>query len=83
MNHSLTGCQGELVEEEFDVYIEDTQGNVVVNETMKSLKNGFIDLWVPRDKTYQITIKHGDKTVKSEFSTFENDGTCITTMQLM
>src|SRR5699024_11690022 len=42
-NHSLTGCQGELVEKEFDVYIEDEEGNVVVDETMTSLKNGFID----------------------------------------
>src|SRR5690625_2337602 len=34
-NHSLTGCQGELVEKEFDVYIEDEEGNVVVDETIE------------------------------------------------
>jgi hypothetical protein len=78
----LTGCQGEMVEEEFDVYIEDTEGNLILDKTLKSQSNGFIDLWLPRDKTYRIKIAHDGKTVRSEFSTFESDGTCITTMQL-
>ena len=81
-NHSLTGCQGEMVEEEFDVYIEDTEGNVILDETMKSQANGFIDLWLPRDKTYEVKIASNGKMVESEVSTFESDGTCITTMQL-
>lgn len=80
--HSLTGCQGELVEKEFDVYIQDEKGNVVVNETMTSLENGFIDLWLPRDKNFQVKITHEGKTVESNISTFEGDNTCITTMQL-
>src|SRR5699024_7421703 len=40
--HSLTGCQGELVEEEFEVYIQDKEGNVIVDEKMTSLENGFL-----------------------------------------
>ena len=78
----MTGCQGELANREFDVYIEDMEGNVVVDEVLKSQLNGFIDLWLPRDKEYHIEIKYDDKKVESEFSTFENDDTCITTMQL-
>lgn len=81
-NHSLTGCQGELVKEEFDIYIEDEKGNVVVNETLQTGVNGFIDLWLLRNQTYQIKIQHGSKLVESEFSTFDKDGTCITTLQL-
>ena len=81
-NHSLTGCQGEMVEEEFDIYIEDMEGNVVFEDTLKTEANGFIDLWLPRNKTYNIIINHNEKKVESEFSTFEQDGTCITTMQL-
>ena len=65
------------------MYIEDTEGNVVLNETVKSQSNGFIDLWLPRDKTYRTKIEYDGKMVESEFSTFEKDGTCITTMQLM
>lgn len=80
--HSLTGCRGEMANEEFNVYIEDSEGNVIVDKAMKSQSNGFIDLWVPRDKKYHITIAQDGKTVESDFSTFESDNTCITTMQL-
>ncbi|NBJ68214.1 MULTISPECIES: CueP family metal-binding protein [Clostridia] len=80
--HSLTGCQGEMVEKEFDVYIEDEDGKVIVDKKVKSLANGFIDLWVPRDKKYDITIEHDGKKVQSEFSTFAEDPTCLTNMQL-
>lgn len=78
----MTGCQGELADKEFDVYIEDKEGNVILNEKVRSQANGFFDLWLPRDETYQIRIKYDGKASESEISTFENDGTCITTMQL-
>jgi len=81
--HSLTGCQGELEEEEFEVYIEDEAGNVVVDEMIASFENGFIDLWLPRDETFHVTIEHNGKIAESEISTFEGDDTCITTMQLI
>jgi hypothetical protein len=80
--HFLTGCQAELVNQDFDVYIEDMDGNVVVDETMKSLPNGFIDLWLPRDQKYRVSIKYDGKIVESQLSTFNNDPTCVTTMQL-
>ncbi|PAE24980.1 hypothetical protein CHI10_10065 [Bacillus sp. 7894-2] len=78
----MTGCQGELAEKEFDVYIEDSKGNVILDDKVKTQANGFFDLWLPRDKTYQIKIKHDGKASESEISTFEDDATCITTMQL-
>ena len=81
-NHSLTGCQGEMANKEIDVTIEDSKGNVLVDETMKTPANGFIDLWLPRDETYNIKMEHEGKMVESKFSTSDNDGTCITTMQL-
>lgn len=71
------------MEEEFDIYIEDMDGNVIVDDTLESQPNGFIDLWLPRDKKYQVKIDHNGKQVESEISTYENDATCITTMQLM
>lgn len=82
-NHSLTGCQGELANKEFDVYIEDTEGNVIVDDTLKSQANGFIDLWLPRGKTYRTKFEYDGKMVEAELSTSDNDPTCITTMQLM
>lgn len=80
--HSLTGCQGELVEEEFHVHIEDSEGNVILDEKKKTEGNGFIDLWLPRDDTYNVIITQDDKETTSEISTFDGDNTCITTMQL-
>jgi hypothetical protein len=79
----LTGCQGELVEEEFDVLIEDEEGNVILDEKVTSQANGFMDLWLPRDKTFKVTINKEGKVAEHELSTFEGDDTCVTTMQLM
>ncbi|SDC12183.1 hypothetical protein SAMN05421734_104189 [Pelagirhabdus alkalitolerans] len=81
-DHDLIGCQGEMINEDFDVYIEDEDGNVVVDETITSADDGFIDLWLPRDENYTINISSEGKTAESEFSTFSQDNTCITTIQL-
>lgn len=82
MNHSLTGCQGELSAESFDVLIKDESGNVIIQETMSSGENGFIDLWLPRYNTFFITITQGNKQAKSKITTNDDSPTCITTMQL-
>ncbi|MCU9613089.1 CueP family metal-binding protein [Caldibacillus lycopersici] len=81
--HSLTNCRGEMVEEEFAVTIKDMEGNVVVNDSLTSNSQGFIDLWLPRNKAYTIKISAKGKTAESRFSTFEEDNTCITNMQLL
>jgi len=81
--HSLTGCQGELVEQEFDLQIKDSTGNIILDEMKRTEANGFIDLWLPRNETYNVIITQDGKTTESEISTFEEDNTCITTMQLI
>lgn len=80
--HSLTGCQGELVQEDFNVHIEDSEGNVILDEKKQTEANGFIDLWLPRDDTFNVIITQDDREITSEISTFAGDKTCITTMQL-
>ncbi|ARK32662.1 hypothetical protein BkAM31D_23965 [Halalkalibacter krulwichiae] len=70
--------------ESFNVYIEDMGGNVIIDDTMETPANGFLDLWLPRDNNYRVVIEHvGGETLESELSTFEGDPTCITTMQFM
>ncbi|MBB5173374.1 hypothetical protein HNQ41_001561 [Texcoconibacillus texcoconensis] len=71
-----------MANEDFDVLVEDMEGNVIVDETINSEANGFIDLWLPRDETFLTTFSYDGKTVEKEISTFEGDDTCITTMQL-
>lgn len=80
--HFLTGCQGELVNRFFDFYIEDSKGNVVLDETIKSGPNGFSDIWLPRNETYSVNVSYDGKQAQSQISTFKKDNTCITTMQL-
>ncbi len=71
-----------MVEQEFALYIENQEGKVIMDETVKTQANGFVDLWLPRDDIYRVTIKQGDQSVESAISTFEGDNTCITDMQL-
>lgn len=81
--HNLATCRGEMANEDFKVYIEDGDGKVVLDQTLKSQPNGFIDLWIPRDQNLKVKITYDGKTAESEISTFEDDNTCITTMQLI
>lgn len=81
--HSLTGCQGELPGEAFDLVVEDETGTRVMETEVVTGDNGFIDLWLPRNGTFQVTISHGDHKAVADIATFEGDPTCITTMQLL
>jgi len=80
--HSLTGCQGELANEDVEVHIENSSGDVILDEKKQTEANGFIDLWLPRDDTFNVTITQDGKKTTSEISTFDGDNTCITDMQL-
>ncbi|MEQ2466259.1 CueP family metal-binding protein [Niallia hominis] len=80
--HNLAGCRGELANKEFAVYIEDQDGKVYVDEQITSQANGFIDVWLPRNKDFKMTISYNGKTAKTEFATFKDDNTCITTLPL-
>ncbi|WP_303981423.1 CueP family metal-binding protein [Niallia circulans] len=81
--HNLAGCRGELANKEFAVLIEDDEGNVYVDELITSQQNGFIDLWLPRNKDLKLTISYNGKTAKSDLATFKDDNTCITALPLI
>lgn len=81
--HSLTGCQGEMENKKFMVTIHDSEGNTLMKDAeIKSGSNGFMDFWLPRDKSYLIRVVHDGKLAETQLSTYEEDNTCITTMQL-
>ncbi|QMS85254.1 CueP family metal-binding protein [Candidatus Xianfuyuplasma coldseepsis] len=80
--HSATGCRGEMKQEEFHVEFIDLDGNIIVSESMMSMSNGFIDLWLPRDLEGTLTITQGDLTAVKLISTEAGEPTCETTMQL-
>jgi hypothetical protein len=82
VDHSLTGCQGEMVNETVQMEIKNRDGELILNEEMQTMDNGFIDLWLPRNDVYQVKIMHEGKQAEAILSTSDDGQTCITTMQL-
>ena len=78
----MSSCQGELPENKFDVRAIDQDGNVLIDETIITLLNGFFELWLPRDRKIELTIRGLDRSVKGMIETFDDSKTCITTLQL-
>lgn len=81
-DHSLTGCQSELSEVTLSIHITNEAGDVILDETTQTHKNGFVDLWLPRDDKYEVKISYLGKEAKGEISSFIGDPTCVTTMEL-
>lgn len=73
---------GELTETEFAVKAVDSSGVTVLDKPVKTLKNGFMELWLPRDKTLDVTITGLNRSVTGTIETMDSSKTCITTMQL-
>jgi hypothetical protein len=71
-----------LPEKKFNVRATDQNGNVLVNETIATLKNGFFELWLPRNQRIGLTIQGFDRKVQGVIETFDNSKTCITTFRL-
>ncbi|WP_053004945.1 CueP family metal-binding protein [Kocuria sp. SM24M-10] len=81
-HHSLSGCQGELVGEEFDVRVADDAGRVLLDRTLTSYENGFVGLWLPKDITGTLEISSAAGTATQQVSTSADDPTCLTTLRL-
>jgi hypothetical protein len=80
-NHYISTCKAELVNKEF--YVEaSSDNNTYVNQNITSMDNGFIELWLPRNKTIEIEIKYGSKSCKETITTNKDSKTCYTTFFL-
>ncbi len=80
--HFMSGCQGELVDEPFHVRAELGDGTVVIDQEMRTMANGFIDLWLPRGHSVELTFETGDYRTVGVVGTHDDSWTCITTLQL-
>ncbi len=78
----MSSCQGEQVEKEFDVKAIDQDGNVLIDDTMATMRNGFIDLWLPRNRKIELRIQGLNRKAKGMIETFDDSKTCITTFRL-
>ena len=82
-NHYMSGCQGELSNVPVKVYGKTKDGLVVVDKTMTTMDNGFLELWLARDLEIDLTIEMNGKRSTRTITTDKNSNTCITTMQLL
>ncbi len=80
--HTMSGCQGELRNEPVDVTVFDEAGRIVLQESVESLENGFVELWLPRDQRFHIRFEALGLSVERTIGTFTDSPTCITDLQL-
>lgn len=81
--HFISGCQGELTDVPVKVLAVKDDGTVLIDSTMITMSNGFIELWLPRDINFTLTIESMNRRAKEILTTFSDSNTCITTMQLL
>lgn len=81
--HSLSSCQGELVNQTVNVIITDEEGNEIINSDMTTMENGFIGIWLPRNMNATIEVLHQGMAAQTSITTFSDSNTCLTTLQLI
>ena len=80
--HFMSGCQGELVGVPVQVIARAADGTTLIDTEMETLPNGFIELWLPRDREVELELTALGKRARESISTAHGANTCITTMQL-
>ena len=80
--HYLSTCQGELTEKTFQLKATDSTGNVLYDGSIASLRNGFFELWLPRDRTITLHIAYSGLSRDEIIGTYSNSNTCVTTAKL-
>ena len=78
----MSSCQGELANQSFDVKAVDKNGKILVDGLVTTLRNGFFELWLPRDRMIMLQIKGLNRKAIGGISTYDNSKTCVTTFQL-
>src|SRR5690554_4109635 len=82
--HNLVTCQGELANVALHVLVTDSNTNdVIMNKEVSTYSNGFMGLWLPKDRTFTITVTYENLQSTKQVSTSEADNTCETTMRLV
>jgi hypothetical protein len=80
--HFTSGCQGEMASVPFRVRAVLDDGTVVIDAVRSSLANGFVDLWLPRGRSVELTFEIDGYRAVGVVTTHGDSPTCITTLQL-
>ncbi len=79
--HYFSSCTGELREETFAVRV--LEGNKEVLRTqVRTGKDGFFELWLPRNRRYTLEVRQGDWVAQAPVATFRDSPTCLTELRL-
>ena len=75
--HSLSSCRGELVNVVVHTTITSENGDVIFDEDLETMNNGFIGVWLPRHITANIQVAYQGKLATAPISTFAESETCL------
>ncbi len=74
---------GELRGEDVSALITDrVDGTVLFDGRVTTNDNGFVGVWLPREKDATITVDYADQTATALVSTDGDSPTCLTTLRL-
>lgn len=77
--HSLSSCQGELVNQEIHAVVSDNAGKEVLASDMTTMENGFVGVWLPRNMQGTVTVSYNGLVAQAPITTFMGSNTCLTT----
>jgi len=80
-NHYISTCDAELKNKEFNVKAT-IDNNVILNEKIQSLDNGFIEIWLPRNKEIILQVNYINLKAIETIITNNDSRTCFTTFKL-
>jgi len=80
--HYLSSCQGELENKIFEISVKEKSDNLIFEGPVTSMKNGFFELWLPRDLELVVDISYDGKTAGIVLLTDNSCNTCFTEARL-
>lgn len=79
--HYFSSCTGELQEEVFEVRVLEGEKEVLKTQ-LKTGRDGFFELWLPRNRRYTLEIRRGNLVAIGPVTTFSQSPTCLTGFRL-
>lgn len=79
--HYFSSCTGELQEEVFEVRVLEGEKEVLKTQ-VRSGKDGFFEIWLPRNRRYTLEIRWGNLAATGSVATFSQSPTCLTGFRL-
>ncbi|MFH1052635.1 MAG: CueP family metal-binding protein [bacterium] len=80
--HYISTCKAELSNKVLQVIATGANENIIINDKYTAMDNGFIELWLPRNRTININIIYGSLSSSETIITNKDSRTCLTTFKL-